>query len=89
MELDMLLNDLPQPSATPPPKLPAPSLTAYRIPVPSVGAKGDLEHLHQEERALEGQVNNLTNKREQLAGELEGLISQVGHMTITWVDETV
>lgn len=72
MELDMLLSDLPpvepHPTATPP--LQVPSTLAYRVALP-------LQHLQQEEKVLEGQVSNLTNKRQQLAGELEGLISQV------------
>lgn len=77
MELDMILNDLP-PAAGPCLKLPAPSLTAYRVPL-----SGGVDYLQQQEEVLEGQLTNLTTKREQLAGELEGLISQVRHMTVT------
>ena len=65
----MLLNDLPPPSTTSysSSTLPA-KLTVHKVPIPLLQA---------EEKALEGQVTNLTNKREKLAGELEGLISQV------------
>jgi hypothetical protein len=78
MEVDMLLSDLP-PVDAPRPKLSVPSsLTAYRVPVS--GGVNKINYLQQQEEALEGQVTDLTHKREQLAGELEGLISQVCHM---------
>ena len=82
MELDMLLNDLP-PAGGPRPKLPTPSTTAYRIPLSGPGLD-NIQYLQKQEEALEGEVVNLTNKRQQLAGELEGLISQVcGHVMVT------
>lgn len=82
MELDILLNDLP-PAEGPRPKLPIPSTTVYRVPVSGRPGLNNIQYLQKQEEALEGQVANLTNKREQLAGELEGLISQVcGHMIV-------
>lgn len=86
MELDMILNDLPPPGPCPaPPKIPTHSTTAYRVPVervPVTGGEGDIRNrLQEEEKVLEGQLSNLSNKRNQLTGELEGLISQVCHMT--------
>lgn len=68
LELDMLLNDLPPPSSYSTHTLPAKLPQAHKVPIGLLQA---------EEKALEGQVSSLTNKRDQLAGELEGLISQV------------
>lgn len=68
LELDMLLNNLPPPSSYSTHTLPAKLPQAHKVPIGLLQA---------EEKALEGQVSSLTNKRDQLAGELEGLISQV------------
>ena len=87
----MLLSDLPG-DATPAPKLslaahkmadltqhgPSAIITAYKVPL---GGDASIQGLQEEGAALEGQVDSLSNRREQLAGELQGLISQVSHMT--------
>lgn len=79
-ELDMLLNDLPPPSShmTLPAKLgPTHKIIPVTVVPPSEGGEPPSCDLRVEGEALQGQVHNLTNKRKQLAGELEGLISQV------------
>lgn len=91
MEVDMLLSDLPcDPIPTPklplaPHKLadptqyrPSATVTAYKVPL---GGDHTLLGLQEEGEALEGQVDSLFSRREQLTGELQGLISQVSHMT--------
>ena len=86
----MLLNDLPGPQPAVQQNrsystLPSKFVTKAYPPAPNtVGGSGDpLQSLQAEERALKGQLTSLNDKREKLAGELEGLISQVSHMTIT------
>lgn len=81
----MLLNDITFSSApTPPMKLSISPLSHSSATTPTDHASPgvpSLQHLQVEEMALEGHVSSLTTKREHLAGELEGLISQASHMT--------
>ena len=85
MELDILMNDFDFPaggSGTLPARLPSSSKASYKIYVgPSATLPKSnpppLRQLQDQEVALERELSNQTNKRDQLAGELEGLISQV------------
>ena len=84
MEVDMLLNDLPVPKKIPLPQQPRHhSFSTLPSKVLPQGAN-PLHSLQAEERALEGQLSSLTDKREKLAGELEGLISQVSYCLMSY-----
>ncbi len=82
----MLLNDLPSPGLQPPRHNSFSTLPSKVYPK-SFPRGNALQNLQAEEKVLEGQLSTLANTREKLAGELEGLISQVRrshdcHMTI-------
>ena len=84
MEVDQLLSDLPPPAAisTHKRRSPTPSslIRGFQASPPHVAdgnLSGSLQKLASEERALQSQVNQLTDKREKLAHELQDLLSQV------------
>lgn len=82
MEVDMLLNDLPSSSDSmiQPRHNSFSTLPSKVYPRTFPRAVSPLQSLQAEGKVLEGQLSTLSNKREKLAGELEGLISQVsGH----------
>ena len=66
-EVDQLLSQLPHPN----------SYADYDVPRNIYGNKSQ-QRLRLEERALEGRLNELSDKRDKLANELHGLITQVG-----------
>ena len=82
MEVDQLLLDLP-PAATIPRKrsrTPSSLTRGFQASPPLVADEnlsGSLHKLAGEERALQSQVNQLTDKREKLAHELQDFLSQV------------
>ena len=66
MEVDQLLGQLQDQSTSP----------DYDVPRSIYGNKSQ-ERLRLEERTLQARLDQLSNKRDKLAGELHGLISQV------------
>ena len=83
MEVDMLLNDLPTAGPKVQPRHNSFSTLPSKVYPKSFPRGNALQSLQAEEKVLEGQLSTLTNKREKLAGELEGLISQVGG--VSWL----
>ena len=66
MEVDQLLSQFPDPS----------SPTYHNVPRSIYGNRSQLK-LRLEEQALQGRLDELSQKRDKLANELHGLISEV------------
>ena len=68
-EVDQLLGQIAEPN----------SYADYDVPRSIYGNRGQ-QRLRFEERALQGRLDELSNKRDKLANELHGLISQVSEI---------